>query len=104
MSTTRDAATGVGRAPPTVVSPAPRSAWRELVAADPQAMPTQSPEWLDALCADGRYVDASRLYRTADGGSALLPLARRAHRPRTPRAASRCRTAGASADSSPTGR
>ena len=98
MSTTRDAATGVGRAPPTVVSPAPRSAWRELVAADPQAMPTQSPEWLDALCADGRYVDASRLYRTADGGSALLPLVRRAG------AASRCRTAGASADSSPTGR
>lgn len=87
MSTTRHATTGVGRAPPTVVSPAPSAAWRELVAADPQAMPTQSPEWLDALCADGRYVDASRLYRTADGGSALLPLARRAHRP--PHAAGR---------------
>ena len=61
-----------------VSSQAPRMAWRELVAADPQALPTQSPEWLDCLCADGKYVDASRLYETSDGRRVLLPMVRRA--------------------------
>ena len=48
-------------------------------AVDKDALPTQSPEWLDSLCADGRYVDASRC-SAPDGRRALLPLVRRAHR------------------------
>jgi Acetyltransferase (GNAT) domain len=61
--------------------PAPRRLWDQLVAADADALPTQSPGWLDALCADGRYVDASACYELSDGRRALLPLVRRAHRP-----------------------
>ena len=60
--------------------PAPRRAWRELIAADPDALPTQSPEWLDSLCANGRYVDASQCYELSDGRRALLPMVRRANR------------------------
>ena len=71
---------GAAGAQTTRVRPAPRRTWRELVAVDPDALPTQSPEWLDSLCADGRYVDASRCYELPDGRRALLPLVRRAHR------------------------
>lgn len=60
--------------------PAPRRAWRELIAADPDALPTQSPEWLDSLCANGRYVDASQCYELSDGRRALLPMVRRENR------------------------
>jgi hypothetical protein len=55
--------------------------WRELLAADPDALPSQSPDWLDCLCADGGFADASRLYETRDGHRALLPLVRRTRRP-----------------------
>ena len=65
-----------------VTSPAPRGAWRELLQADPDALVTQSPEWLDALCADGSYEDASRLYETDRGTRLLLPLVRRIGWPR----------------------
>lgn len=65
----------------TLRGPAPRSAWLELIEADPDAMPTQSPEWLDSLCASGRYVDASQCYQLSDGRRALLPMVRRTHRP-----------------------
>ena len=33
----------------------------------PQALPEHAPEWIDALCADGRYADASRYYVLDDG-------------------------------------
>ena len=59
----------------SVTTPAPRDAWRKMIDTDPQALPTQAPEWLDGLCAGGRYVDASRLYTMADGRRVLLPLA-----------------------------
>jgi GNAT acetyltransferase-like protein len=59
-----------------VTSPAPRSAWRELLAADADALVSQSPEWLDALCAGGSHEDASRLYE-GPRGRLLLPLVRR---------------------------
>jgi hypothetical protein len=48
-----------------------RAAWREQLAADRDALPSQSPEWMDALQASG-WSDASRTY-----GDAVLPLARR---------------------------
>lgn len=62
---------------PVVTSPAPRAAWRACYLADPTAVPTQSPEWGDAMVATGRWVDASRHYRFADGSELVLPLARR---------------------------
>ncbi len=60
-----------------VVSPAPREVWRAVFAADPDAMPTQSPEWSDCLCADRGLVDASRLYELPGGRRLVLPLAGR---------------------------
>jgi hypothetical protein len=55
----------------------PDSLWRELHEADPCAVPTQAPQWLDCLVAMGGYRDATRLYEMADGRVALLPLVRR---------------------------
>ncbi len=57
-----------------VVSPAPRDVWRELLAADPTALPTQTPQWTDWLCRTRGYSDASRLYRFPTGRQLLLPL------------------------------
>src|SRR5262249_10019710 len=63
---------------PAVVTPAPRDAWRRALAADPNAVATQTPEWLDGLCQARGYVDASRLYELPDGRTLVLPLAARA--------------------------
>jgi GNAT acetyltransferase-like protein len=58
-------------------SPAPRHAWRELLAQCAGALAFQTPEWTDCLCATGRYRDASRLYELRDGRSLLVPMVRR---------------------------
>ena len=60
-----------------VISPAPRSQWEALVAADPTSLTDQSPAWMDVLVESGGYVDASRLYVLDDGRRFVLPLARR---------------------------
>jgi len=60
-----------------VRSPVPRPVWHEVLALDPFAMETQSPEWVDAMCLSRGYADASRLYEFADGRRAVLPLLRR---------------------------
>jgi Acetyltransferase (GNAT) domain len=60
-----------------VASPAPREVWERVVAADPQALPSQTPQWLDAICSVTGMQDASRLYKTADGRMLVLPLVRR---------------------------
>jgi CelD/BcsL family acetyltransferase involved in cellulose biosynthesis len=60
-----------------VVSPAPRDAWRRALAADPDAVATQTPEWLDCLCRVRGYRDASRLYELPGGRTLVLPLAAR---------------------------
>lgn len=57
-------------------TPAPRDAWRELLAADSEALVSQTPEWIDAMTATGRFTDASRLYETQRGERLLLPLVR----------------------------
>lgn len=62
---------------PVVLSPVPRDKWHSLLAADPAALPEHAPEWVDAMVADGRYRDASRMYCFADGREVLLPLVRR---------------------------
>jgi hypothetical protein len=61
----------------TVTSPAPRTVWADVVAADPGALPEQTPEWTDAVCAVEECIDASRLYEFADGRRFVLPLVRR---------------------------
>ncbi len=38
--------------------------------------PRSSPAWTDAVCASGRWVDASRLYRVDDGRRLVLPAVR----------------------------
>jgi hypothetical protein len=60
-----------------VTSPAPRDVWRELYTLDAEAIPYQSPNWLDCICASGEFEDASRLYEMAGGRRLLLPLVRR---------------------------
>jgi hypothetical protein len=60
-----------------VRSPAPRDAWRDVLARDPFALETQSPEWTEAMCRSRGYGDASRLYEFGDGRRAVVPLLRR---------------------------
>ena len=60
-----------------VTTPAPRAVWREVLAADPDGLVTQSPEWTDALVAAG-HADASRLYETPRGTRLVVPMVRRA--------------------------
>lgn len=62
---------------PKVVSPVPRKKWRSVLKSDPTALPEHAPEWVDALAADGRYRDASRLYSFEDGREVILPLVQR---------------------------
>ena len=50
-----------------VISPAPRDAWRSVVADDFHALPDHAPEWVAALCRVGSYTDASRMYFLDDG-------------------------------------
>jgi hypothetical protein len=52
------------------------SAWAEVLASAPAALPTQTPAWLRCVCAVDGYVDASRLYHTPDGRRLVLPLVR----------------------------
>ncbi|HEX5095173.1 MAG TPA: hypothetical protein VFX21_04140, partial [Acidimicrobiia bacterium] len=59
-----------------VVSPAPRARWREVLLQDPDALPSHSPEWTDAMCANSRWRDASRLYITNEGRSFVMPMVR----------------------------
>jgi hypothetical protein len=59
-----------------IISPAPRDAWREIAAADPNCLVFQTPAWMDAICASGLYEEVSRLYEAADGRRWLIPLAR----------------------------
>lgn len=60
--------------PYRVTCPAPRAAWKQLMAQDPEAIPYQSPEWNDAICAEGRFTDISRYYEFDDGCRLLVPL------------------------------
>ena len=50
--------------------------WMSVVDADPYALPEHAPEWLEAVCASGRYADATRCYEI-DGRRFVLPLVRR---------------------------
>jgi hypothetical protein len=60
-----------------VTTPAPRDVWLHLFEADLEAVPYQSPQWLDAICASGTYEDASRLYDLVGGQQVVLPMVKR---------------------------
>jgi hypothetical protein len=64
-----------------MTTPAPRETWQQLVAATASAVPSQTPAWLDAVCAHGPWEDASRLYETVDGRVLVLPMVRRRRLP-----------------------
>ena len=64
-----------------VTTPAPRGTWAQLVAGNVSALPSQTPAWLDAICAHGPWEDASRLYETRDGRALVLPMVRRRRLP-----------------------
>jgi len=60
-----------------IVSPAPRDVWHRVVESDPDALVSQTPEWIDAMVAMGTWRDASRWYTAHDGRDLVLPLAQR---------------------------
>ena len=63
--------------PVQVTSPADRSVWLELMQADRSSLLSQSPGWIDCICASGSYQDASRQYELPGGRRLVLPLVRR---------------------------
>ncbi len=60
----------------TAVGANARKAWRRVLALDPEAAVSQTPPWMDCVCASGRFQDATRAYATDDGQELILPLAR----------------------------
>jgi hypothetical protein len=63
------------------VGAAARAAWRQVLPSDPSALISQTPEWMDCVCASGQYEDETRAYEDADGRQIVLPLARRRNLP-----------------------
>ena len=63
-----------------VAGPAPRDVWWHAVRSDPRAGVHQTPAWIDAICATGGYVNATRLYRTDADRELVLPMVRRVRR------------------------
>lgn len=57
-----------------VVSPAPRDLWQRAILADQNVLPSQTPEWLDAICEIDGWVDASRLYQWESSRYLVLPM------------------------------
>ena len=56
---------------------AARAVWTRVLAGDRFATVSQTPAWMDCVCASGHWEDATRAYETDDGGELVLPLARR---------------------------
>lgn len=67
--------------PVHVTTPVPRETWWMLAHKDAATNVTQTPAWLDCVCATGRFRDASRLYEFESGGRLVLPLVTRLRRP-----------------------
>lgn len=57
-----------------IVSPTPRDLWRTALSADPDALLSHTPEWLDTICAVDGWTDASRLYVWPSGRRLVLPM------------------------------
>lgn len=67
------------RAVIAVASPVRDADWDRIYHRDPDALPTQSQRWAQALVSTGRFADKSRLYTFDDGQQALVPLFCRAY-------------------------
>lgn len=81
MSTPTELLIDTAAGPAHMTTPAPRDVWWDLAAQDADSRVTQTPTWLDCLCATGPYRDASRLYKFDDGSQIVLPLASRRRHP-----------------------
>jgi hypothetical protein len=57
--------------------PAPRAEWQAVLASDPNALVSQTPSWVDFMCAFGGYRDASRFYELAGGRRLVVPMVSR---------------------------
>src|SRR3954447_26646526 len=66
----------VAGAPQLASASATRMLWHTVADRDPDALVSQTPEWVDVLCRSG-YEDATRTYWAADGSRMVLPLVRR---------------------------
>ncbi|MCB9098836.1 MAG: GNAT family N-acetyltransferase [Anaerolineales bacterium] len=60
-----------------VTTPAPREVWQGVLERDKEGLVTQTPAWIDCICASGPYEDASRLYEFKGGRQLILPMVRR---------------------------
>ncbi|MFI8230266.1 GNAT family N-acetyltransferase [Streptomyces sp. NPDC085900] len=67
--------------PAQVTTPVPRETWWTLARTDAATHVTQTPAWLDCVCATGPFRDASRLYEFENGSRLVLPLVTRRRRP-----------------------
>jgi Acetyltransferase (GNAT) domain len=54
---------------------AARGVWNRVLANDPDATISQTPTWMDCLCASGGWRDVTRAYLADDGRELVLPLA-----------------------------
>ncbi len=61
---------------PVVIERPDLAMWRDVAAADRDALPEQLPEWIGAICSSGRWTDATRGYDFPDGRSFVLPMVR----------------------------
>jgi hypothetical protein len=59
----------------TAEGPAARGVWNRVLAHDSSATISQTPIWMDCLCASGRWRDITRAYLADDGRELVLPLA-----------------------------
>jgi hypothetical protein len=59
----------------TATGPAARDAWHRVLDHDPVATVSQTPAWMDCVCASGRWRDVTRAYLADDGRELVLPLA-----------------------------
>lgn len=57
-------------------TPVSRLDWQSVFESDPDAMPSQSPEWADALTSTGKWRIASRMFVTPGKRRIVLPLVR----------------------------
>jgi hypothetical protein len=55
--------------------------WESVLAADPNALVSQTPAWTDLMHRFGGYDDASRLYELPTGRQLVVPMVRRRHFP-----------------------
>ncbi len=78
-ASTQGASPAADRTLAAVTSPVSQGSWDGVYHSDPDALPTQSWRWAQALVSTGQYADRSRLYTFDDGRQALVPLFCRIH-------------------------